>query len=60
MIDDAARNWLRFIPDERLDTPFMPLTSLTLLEFRTVLNWLEDRYETTAFTRGVYYEDIDD
>jgi len=50
--------WLRNITDEGLDTPFMPLTSLKILEFKKVLNWLEDKYETDAFTKGVYYEEL--
>lgn len=57
-MDLSARQWLRNIQDEGLDTPFMPLTSLKLLEFKNVLNWLEDKYETAAFTKGVYYEEL--
>ena len=47
------------IRNRPLDTEFMPLTTITALEFEPILDWIKDKYKgSDVFKRGIFYEDV--
>ena len=58
-IDSQIRSWLTVQKSQPFETNFMPLTQLTTLEWKPILDWLKDINDgSEIFNDGIFYKDI--
>lgn len=58
-IDSQVRLFLAVKRSQRLETDFMPLTTVTALQFKPILAWIQNRLQgSDVFERGIMYRDV--
>ena len=52
------RLWISIQINRKLDTPFMPLTTITAIEWKLILAWLKRVYKNDIFERAITYKTV--
>jgi len=55
LVDAQARQWIYDTKNKKLDTPFMPLTTITEIEYNYILDWMKEKTGSDVFKNGITY-----